>query len=406
MKIRNLIIGCLVLITLIACNEGQDTLVKKNFAFAGQQLTYAVSCLEDVLKDEQSNNKKQNKVIPRSLKKDGSLKLVSPYDWCSGFFPGSLWQMYEYTGNQEWKDLAAKYTWSIEQAKNHRGTHDLGFMIFSSFGKGYQLTGSDDYKEVVLRAANTLSSRFNKTTGCIRSWDFNRDRWQYPVIIDNMMNLELLFWAAQATGNTIYYDMAVSHADATMKNHFRPDYTSYHVINYDTITGNVISKETLQGYSDQSVWSRGQAWALYGFTMCYRYTQKMEYLKCARNIADMLISYPGLPADLIPYWDMSDPAIPDSPRDASAACITASALYELSEVLPINGSGYRKHADKILFALDKSYKARVDTHKGFLLLHSTGNFPAGDEVDVPISYADYYYLEALIRKDKLDKKCN
>jgi uncharacterized protein YyaL (SSP411 family) len=217
-----------------------------------------------------------------------------------------------------------------------------------------------------------------------------------------MMNLELLFAATRLTGDSSFYRIAVSHANTTMKNHFRPDYSSYHVIDYDTLTGNVVKRNTHQGYSDESAWSRGQAWALYGYTMCFRETRDPRYLELAEKIAAYILTHPNLPRDLVPYWDFNAPAIPDEPRDASAAAIMASALYELST---FSSSGdYRKTADKILQNLTKDYRSEIGANKGFILLHSTGSKPANSEVDVPLNYADYYYVEALLRSRNLKEK--
>ena len=273
-------------------------------------------------------------------------------------------------------------------------------MMNNSFGKAYQLTGERSYKDVVLQSAKTLITRYNDKVKSIRSWDHNRDKWKYPVIIDNLMNLEMLFWATQETGDSIYWKIAVNHANTTMKNHFRPDYSSYHVVDYDPETGEVRAKQTAQGYADDSFWSRGQAWGLYGCTMCYRFTKNPAYLQQARHIADFFFGLPNLPEDFIPYWDMKAPGIPNVPRDASAAAIMASALYELRTYVSAEDSNrYQSIADKIVDSLNKHYQAEPETNYGFLLLHSTGHHPGGDEIDVPLNYADYYYLEALARKD-------
>lgn len=380
---------------------GQPDMVDNAYTFATGQLSYAMQ------RTEQAKSKVTNKklVSPRSLEKDGSLRLVQPRDWCSGFFPGSLWQMYAYNHSDYWRQQAISYTWPLEEVKWHRGTHDLGFMVYNSFGKAYELTGERSYKDVTLQAAKTLITRYDDKVGCIRSWDHNRDKWKYPVIIDNLMNLELLFWATQQTGDSTYYRIAVRHADTTLKNHFRPDYSSYHVVDYDPETGAVRQQCTHQGYSDDSFWSRGQAWGLYGYTSCYRFTKDPAYLKQAEAIANFFFSLPNLPEDLIPYWDMKDPAIPNTSRDASAAAIMASGLYELSTyAAPEKGKQYREIADKIVKSLYEKYQAQPGTAEGFLLLHSTGHRPGGDEIDVPISYADYYYLEALARKSKLERE--
>lgn len=374
--------------------------VETAFAFAETQLSYGIKCAEQALKE----TKNKALVSPRSINKEGEMILVHPHDWCSGFYPGTLWQMYAYNRDDAWRQQAISYTWPIEKAKWHKGTHDLGFMMYNSFGKAYQLTGERSYKDVVLRAAKTLITRYNPKVGSIRSWDHNRAKWEFPVIIDNMLNLEMLFWATQETGDSIYHQIAVRHANTTLKNHFRPDYSSYHVVDYDPETGEVRMKVTHQGHSDESVWSRGQAWGLYGYTTCYRFTKDPAYRKQAEAIADFFFSLPNLPEDLIPYWDMKAPGIPNVPRDASAAAIIASGLYELSTYVPADKSErYRTYADKILKSLNEHYQAAPGTTQGFLLLHSTGHLPGNSEIDVPLTYADYYYLEALTRKGELEK---
>jgi uncharacterized protein YyaL (SSP411 family) len=291
----------------------------------------------------------------------------------------------------------------------NKGSHDLGFMVYNSFGKAWELTGEQSYRDVVIAAANSLVTRYDETVGCIRSWSWGTpDRWRYAVIIDNMLNLELLFEASLLTGDKQYYNIAVSHAKTTMKNHFRADNSSYHVVDYNPDDGSVIKKITHQGYANESVWSRGQAWGLYGYTLCYRYTHDKAYLEQAQKIADFIFSQKDLPEDLVPYWDMRDPGIKTGkglaldghcPRDASAAAITASALYELATLTSgADAQKYRGYADRILSSLENHYQPSPRTAQGFLLLHSTGNHPAKDEIDVPINYADYYYLEALLRR--------
>lgn len=365
---------------------------------ANEQLRYALKCTAEARKTA-----KGDRITPRSIGKDGNLVLVGPKDWCSGFFAGTLWQMYQYSHEQYWRENAVSNTWLIESAKWHRGTHDLGFMIGDSFGKAYQLTEEQSYRDVILQAARTLCTRFSPKVGCIRSWDHNADKWKFPVIIDNMMNLEMLFEAYQLTGDKSFYDIAVSHANVTMKNHFRDDYSSFHVVDYDPVTGAVRSRVTHQGYSDDSFWSRGQGWALYGYTMCYRYTHDQRYLEQAKNVAKFLFSLKNMPEDGIFYWDMKDPAIPDAPRDASSAALVASAFYELQGYVDAElGRQYKAYADKIVNSLIDHYQAPVGSNQGFLLLHSTGHKPGNSEIDVPINYADYFYMEALLRKALLD----
>lgn len=374
------------------------TKIDNAMARANEQLRYALKCTAEARKTA-----KGDKITPRSIDKNGNLVLVGPKDWCSGFFAGTLWQMYQYSHEQYWRENAVSNTWLVESAKWHKGTHDLGFMIGDSFGKAYQLTGEQSYRDVMLQAARTLCTRFSPKVGCIRSWDHNADKWKFPVIIDNMMNLEMLFEAYQLTGDKSFYDIAVSHANVTMKNHFRGDYSSFHVVDYDPMTGTVRSRVTHQGFSDDSFWSRGQGWALYGYTMCYRYTHDRRYLEQAKNVAKFLFSLKNMPEDGIFYWDMKDPAIPDAPRDASSAALVASAFYELQGYVDAElGKQYKAYADKIVNSLIDHYQAPVGSNQGFLLLHSTGHKPGNSEIDVPINYADYFYMEALQRKALLD----
>jgi unsaturated chondroitin disaccharide hydrolase len=281
--------------------------------------------------------------------------------------------------------------------------HDVGFMINNSYGHGYRLTQDTLYRAGLLRAAKSLCTRFNPAVGCIKSWD-GHEQWPFPVIIDNMMNLELLFNAFKISGDSLFYRIAISHANTTLKNHFRADYSSYHVVAYDPHSGAVLSKVTHQGYSDQSAWARGQSWGLYGFTMCHRETKNSQYLEQARHIANFLLHHAHLPADKVPYWDYDAPAIPNEPRDASAAAILCSALYELcSFCTPAESTAFKQAADQILAALSsRSYRTPAGKLNLFLLQHSVGSKPGNVEVDVPLIYADYYFLEANLRKLKLE----
>jgi hypothetical protein len=390
----------LLLFLFGACTHNKSgDIVKENFDFAREQLKFAFSEIEKVRVE--LGKTPAELPSPRNIEANGSLRLVRARDWCSGFFPGELWYMYEYTRDEYWKEKAIEYTNLLEPLKSYRGTHDLGFMMYCSFGNGYRLNPTEHYKEVLIEGANSLISRFNPTVGCIRSWDHNGDKWQFPVIIDNMMNLEFLFWASKVSGDPIYHDIAVKHADTTLKNHFREDFSSYHVIDYDTITGEVRNKHTHQGYAHETAWARGQAWGLYGYVMCYRETKDKRYLDQAEKIAAFIFNHPNLPDDLIPYWDFNAPEIPNEPRDVSASTITASALYELSGYVN-NGQEYKAKADIILENLTKFYRVPLHGQHGFLLNSSTGHKPHGSEINVPIVYADYYYLEALIRKNNLE----
>jgi len=371
----------------------QKVNVKKQFDFAKNQT-------DIMLQEIPKADAKSDRVLPRTLE-DGKLKLVVSKDWTSGFFPGILWYLYDYTGDSKWLNQAQTFTEKLEKEQFNKGTHDLGFIINCSYGNGYRLTKNEAYKNIIIQAAKSLSTRFNPQTGVIRSWDHNKNKWQYPVIIDNMMNLEMLFEATKFTGDSSYYNIAVSHANKTLENHFRPDFSSFHVVDYNVENGEVTKRSTHQGYSDASAWARGQAWALYGYTMCYRETKNPAYLKQAEGIAGFILN--NLPADMVPFWDYDDPEIPNVSRDASAAAITASALYEL-RLYSSDGKIYTKAANSILKSLSSKYTSEPGENKGFILDHSTGHRPVNSEVDVPLNYADYYYLEALLRYNTLKSK--
>lgn len=339
--------------------------------------------------------------LPRTFEKGLDVSSDSRW-WCSGFFPGSLWYIYENTRNQEILNYAKSYTDRVEREKFTVDNHDVGFMLYCSFGNGIRLTGEERYKEVLLTGARSLSTRFKPKVGLIRSWDHNQQLWQYPVIIDNIMNLELLLWAAKYSGDDDFKKIALSHADKTIQHHFRPDYSSYHVVSYDTLTGKPHLKQTHQGYSNESSWSRGQAWGLYGYTYLYRETKNKRYLEQAINIANFIIHHPGMPEDFIPFWDFDAPKSTGTPRDASAACLIASALIELSDYVDAKISkNYMKVVETQIRTLaSPAYTASLGENGAFILKHSTGAFPFKSEVDVPLTYADYYYLEALTRLKK------
>jgi hypothetical protein len=381
----------------------QNESEKSGFGFAAIQLHKALTDIETFKLTDNSEDGSR-KVSPRTIQADGQIDMTPAESWTSGFFPGELWYMYEHTKDAFWKTQAEKFTENLVSGQFNTRDHDTGFRMYCSYGNGYRLTGNEKYKDVLLQSAKSLMTRYNPKIGLIRSWDFNKENWQYPVIIDNMMNLELLFWASKTSGDSSFYKAAVCHADKTLENHFRDNFSSYHVVNYDTITGNVISRCTHQGYTDESAWARGQAWGAYGFTICYRETKNPAYLKRAEEIIAFIFNNPHLPADMIPYWDYDAPNIPNEPRDASAATIVASALYELLQYNKEKAEQYKKWADTILENLNKNYLAQANGDGGFILLHSTGHKLANSEVDVPIVYADYYYLEALLRKQRLSGK--
>lgn len=330
---------------------------------------------------------------PRSVYADGTIKRVTASDWTSGFFPGSLWYMYEYTKDTVWRTRAEVWNAAIESQKFYTSTHDIGFMLFCSYGAGYRLTGSEKYKSILLQGAKSLASRFNSKIGCIKSWD-DKPQFTFPVIIDNLMNLELLFWATKVTGDSSYYKIAVSHALTTIKNHIRPDGSSYHVVDYNPLSGSIISKVTYQGLNNLSDWARGQAWGLYGFTLCYRETGDTRFLTMAQKIADFLMMHENLPEDLVPYWDYDAFDF----RDASAASIASAAFLELYQYVAAKQTGYYNFGINILRSISSNtYFALPNTNNNFLLKHCVGNKPKNSEVDKPLIYADYYFIEALLR---------
>ena len=398
MNNRQKIVIFLFLLTvsgIYSCSEKTKWLNENTYATLSNQLKYAIEAAE--------NKEGDRFVSPRTIEA-GRVKMVAASDWTSGFFPGILWYMYENSGDDFWKEKASKFTSFLENEKWNNRTHDMGFKMFCSYGNGYRLTHNPEYRQILIQSAKTLATRFNSKIGCIRSWDHNKSKWQFPVIIDNMMNLELLFWASKETGNSYYKEIAIKHAQTTMKNHFRSDNSSFHVVDYNIETGKVIQKNTHQGYSDESAWARGQAWGLYGFTMAYRETKMKEFLLQANKIAAFIINHPNLPNDKIPYWDFDAPGIPNEPRDASAAAIIASALYELSDYSTENNN-YRKVADEIMSTLETpEFLAKSGTNNGFFLKNATGSKPQNSEVDVPLIYADYYFIEALIRQAKFTKR--
>lgn len=343
--------------------------------------------------------------LPKSMK-EGKLETSDYSWWCSGFFPGELWYLYETSSNPELERYARLYTERLENVKKITYSHDVGFMLNCSYGNGYRLTLDSAYKEVMIEGARSLATRYNPEVGLIRSWDFNKQKWQYPVIIDNMMNLEFMMWATRATGDDSFRHIALSHADKTLENHFRNDYSCYHVVSYDTLTARPHIKQTHQGFADESAWARGQAWALYGYTMMYREAQDKRYLQQANHIAGYLMHHEKMPADKIPYWDFDCPDIPNTVRDASAAAIMASALIELSRY---NADDFGKEClrfveEQIRSLTSPEYLAEVGTNANFAIKHCTGHFPGNSEVDVPLSYADYYYVEALVRLRNLLKE--
>lgn len=385
MKNKILLLAGILLVAITACTRSDKKV---------EALKHAIDVAEYQLKQSAAEFD-TTQLFPRSWKAD-KFRAVDAYDWTSGFFPGSLWIGYQLTGDEALKAEAEKYTARLHEIPAYKGTHDLGFMVFCSYGMQQAVENDETSAAAIVEASNSLSSRFCDSIGAIRSWDFGP--WNYPVIIDNMMNLEMLFWASRHTGDRTYYDLAVRHADKTLANHFREDNSSYHVISYNN-DGTVESKGTFQGFADDSAWARGQAWGLYGYTMCYRETGFERYLEHAQKIAELIMNHPNTPEDRIPYWDYNAPNIPDAPRDTSAAAVMASALFELSTMVEGELSQrYFDYGETLLMALSSdAYLAKKGENGGFILMHAVGHLPANSEIDVPLNYGDYYYLEAIRR---------
>lgn len=366
-----------------------NQLIKEQFSFAADQYK--------ILAQRTPSDR-----MPKTYyKATDSLETSDTQWWTSGFFPGSLLYIYEYTNDAQLLNEAKKRLQILEKEKHFTGHHDLGFMMFCSFGNAYRLTGDPSYKKTVDTSAASLATRYRPNAKVIQSWG-SSTKWQCPVIIDNMMNLELLNWVTDNGGDKKWKEISIQHANSTIKNHFRPDYSTYHVVDYNINTGEVIKRVTAQGAADSSAWSRGQAWGLYGFTMMYRFTKDENYLQQARHIASFILNHSRLPEDGIPYWDFDAPGIPGAYRDASAGAIIASALLELGQFTKGKEKDrYVATAEKMIRSLAKSpYRAKAGENGGFILLHSIGAVPFNTEIDVPLTYADYYFLEAMLRYKK------
>ena len=386
--------GLAVLLSSYKQPEGMKSVVERGLSRSVEQAEYLAKSMES-----------DNDSLPRSYTDRTGLIKSNSHWWCSGFFPGVLWYLYEAKGSPNLKRYAEIYTQRVADQQYTTDNHDVGFILMCSFGNGYRLTQTPSYVPILLKGAQSLSTRFKPVVGLIRSWDTKTDKWRYPVIIDNMMNLELLEWAAQHSDSTKFAKIASSHAKLTMKNHFRKDFSSYHVIGYDPETGEIEKRNTHQGYAHESAWARGQAWGLYGYTMMFRETGGSSYLHHAKGIARFIMSHPNMPKDKVPYWDFNAPDIPHAKRDASAAAIMASAFIELSTLTkeePDFSKQCLNMAEMQLHSLTSAeYLAKKGTNGGFILMHSVGNLPKGTEVDVPLTYADYYYVEALVRYKKM-----
>jgi unsaturated chondroitin disaccharide hydrolase len=408
-KIVAILVPVLILFAAFKKDLRDTGFIKDNFLFADKQLKgMLVKTGEKISR------------YPKTTDGSGRLVTTNLYDWTTGFFPGNLWYAYEYSKDPLLEKSGTRWTTSLEPLKSFTQHHDLGFMMYCSYGNAYRITGKQEYKDILVQSARSLSTRFNKTTGTIKSWNVfhswhGNKSYYFPVIIDNMMNLELLFFASKVTGDPSFKNIAVTHALNTMKNQIRKDYSSFHVICYDSASGKVEGRETAQGYADNSTWSRGHAWGIYGFTMCYRETKDERFLKTAQGMANWYLDNKNLPADKIPYWDFNigEPGytpgvksntfkVKEKLRDASAAAITASALLELSTYPGKDRKKYYEAAVQMLHSLaSPAYRAQPGTNGNFLLMHSVGSIPHGAEIDKPLVYADYYFLEALHRYDQL-----
>lgn len=397
-----------ILTLLVACNNkksAEQTFIQDNTLFAAEQT-------REMLK---LTGEPDGTNYPRTADKNEGLYTTTIHDWTPGFFAGSLWYLYELTGDNAWKQQAEKWTYPLETKQHFKDNHDVGFIMYCSYGHAERLDPHPEYRDILVQSAESAITRFNERVQAIESWDYRRawdgNEWLYPVIIDNMMNLELLFYASRATGDKKYYNMAVAHALTTLKYHFRDDGSSYHVVDYDTVSGLPLHRQTCQGYSDNSTWSRGQAWAIYGYVMLYRETGDIVFLDAARRFTDYYLAH--LPEDLVPLWDFNvgqEGFTPDGDsyavhcndkvRDASAAAIVCSTLFELGELS--GEKQYTQTAIRMLKSLaSPAYRARVGENAGFMIKHCTGSFPHQVEIDSPLVYADYYFLEALVRYKRL-----
>ncbi len=367
----------------ISCNP--SNIKEKTYPMVDQAQKYALSQLKKSLNEVTVGE------YPKRTFGEGAWQLTKPTEWTSGFFPGCLWLAYQLSGDSSWIEPAQEFTEGLTEQQYNTKTHDIGFMMFNSFGNGYKHNHSDDYKKIIIQSAKSLATRYNDNTKCIQSW--NGD---FQVIIDNMMNLDILFWAAKNGGGKALYNIAVTHANTTIKNHIRDDYSTFHVIVFDTVTGDVIQRKTHQGYADNSTWARGQAWGVYGFTVCFRETRDSTYLEAAINLADYFIN--ALPDDFIPFWDLNLPDDYDRKfKDTSAASIFVSGLLELRKYVQ-NTDRYDEVALNILTNLITKYLTKGTNSSG-ILLHSAYNVNSENKYDWDAStiWGDYYFLEALKR---------
>ncbi|WP_029904965.1 glycoside hydrolase family 88 protein [Prevotella sp. 10(H)] len=406
--LRLIFISAFAIIVATSCNGKKE--IKQ---FISENIDFATRQTSDMLKNIGDPTGKN---YPHSIDSDGKVITRNRDSWTSGFFPGSLWHLYELTNDSVWKNEAEKWTISQEPLKTFTKHHDIGLMIYYSYGNALRLAPKDEYKDIIIQSAYSLATRYNDTVKAIKSWDYHKswdgEESHYPVSIDNMLNLELLLEASKLSGDKRLKEIAINHANTTLKNHFREDFCSYHVICYDSITGGVLHRASSKGLSNNSAWARGQAWAAYGFAMMYNETKNQTYLDAATKIMNFYIKH--LPEDLIPVWDLNfgqKSYVPkgDSTnkikfatnlKDASAAAIACSALFDLGKYT--KNEDYTEIAIKMLKNLASSeYRAQSGTNGDFLLMHCVGNIPNHAEIDVPLVYADYYFLESLVKYKKI-----
>ena len=409
MKIRR-ILFCMVMVAISQISMAQkvQTAAQVPALDVDKQLQYCHKQVKRALTElQQKDGSYDYTMEPRNIlkgdkQKGWNCRKATAEEWCDGFWPGILWMDYRNTKDEAVRKAAEGYTESLKGiAYRPCYDHDIGFLMFCSYGKGYEVNHSQEYKNVILASADSLATLFNPIVGTILSWprEVKPRNWPHNTIMDNMMNLDMMFWAAKNGGNKLLYDLAVTHAKTTMQNHFRPDGSCYHVAVYDTINGNLIKGVTHQGYADNSMWARGQSWAIYGYTMVYRYTHNKMFLDFAQKVTDIYIKrLKETSDDLIPLWDMDDPrGVKGAPRDVSASCVVADALLELQQYVGgEKGEEYKQFAIQSLAQLSTDKYQSGKKNVAFLM-HSTGHHPAGSEIDASIIYADYYYLEALNR---------
>ena len=395
-------IGILLAATLLTPQESElKAALPDIFAKSAAHYKALDAAATPLMKDEKGDLRTPHGILKWKTGKN-ELDMRSIYWWTSGHFPGSLWYLYEATGDEFLKNRAIAWMDIIAPNAEVTSNHDVGFIMNCSFGNARRILNTDKYDALLKTTATSLATRFNPDLGLIRSWGKRDNAKEFLVIPDNMMNLELLESVSSFSGEGRFAAIARSHADVSMRHHFRPDGGCYHVLNYDQRPGFLGVVQEIrrgQGLSCETAWSRGQSWGIYGYTMMYRFTKEPRYLEFAQKLADYAINHPNMPEDGIPYWDYGAPG---EERDTSAGSVMASALLELSGFVPgEKGAAYRAFAVKQLLSLaSPAYFSEGDEIGHFLLKHGVGHKPGRSEIDTPLDYGDYYFLEALLRFQK------